>query len=648
MLAQETNAMLGSLDEAIGFARTADGESVQIFVVDWHELTVRFDQDGLWDERRLDDWLRATSNPATVLAPLLRVRYASEALVRAHELADFEAFNLHYRHALLALGYPDGAALRAFCRGDCRTLEAPAVFAATGTRSIALHRPRRTAAFAVTLHLIVERSAAEQELRRSEARYRGIVEDQTDFIVRYRADGVRTFVNNAYADFFGGKPEDFVGKSFLSLVTPEHREAVVEKIRRLVERESEVLADEHLSIRRDGVECWTHWIDRAIFDERGNFLELQAVGRDLTERKDAEQRLAQAQKMEALGTMAGGLAHDFNNTLSAILGLAELIVHRPEDRLRVMRCAEEILEATERASELTRSLLYLSRRPPRRLGQCDVREIIEAAGRLLRVTIPGRITLKLDTPELPRLQADGGQLTQALINLGLNARDAIIDRGTISIAAELVARGGGETIILRVTDDGAGIPEHVRSHLFEPFFTTKPEGQGTGLGLAMVYACAMAHGGRVECTSEIGRGSTFEIHLPLPPIATQSEPAPARVPGGGQTILLVDDDPLVRLHSRMILEHGGYTVVSASSKDEALECHRELSGEIAAVVTDLVMPNGNGRELEQALHAERPDLPIVLITGGLAEHGRGEFAAVLEKPVNADELLRSLASVLIR
>jgi PAS domain S-box-containing protein len=640
--------MLGSLDEAMGFARTADGESVQIFVVDWQELAVRFDRDGLWDERRLDEWLHATSNPATEFVPLLRVRYASEALVRAQKVADSGAFESQYHSALLALGYPDGPTLRALCRGDCEALDAPAVFAAAGTRSIALHRPRRTAAFAVTLLVAIERSAAEQELRRNEARYRGIVEDQTDFIVRYRPDGVRTFVNKAYAEFFGGKPEDFVGQSFLSLISPEHRDAVVEKISRLVTRKDEVLIDEHLSIRRDGVECWTHWVDRAIFDEQGNLVELQAVGRDLTERKEAEQRLAQAQKMEALGTMAGGLAHDFNNTLSAILGLAELIVHDPEDRLRVMRCAEEILEATERASELTRSLLYLSRRPPRRLGQCDVREIMDAAARLLRVTIPSRIALKLEIPELPRLHADGGQLTQALINLGLNARDAIVGRGTIEISASLIKRDGEQKIVLRVADDGVGVPEHVRPHLFEPFFTTKPEGQGTGLGLAMVYACAIAHGGRVEVSSELGRGSTFEIHLPLLQIATSPEANPIRASGRGQTILLVDDDPVVRLHSRMILEQGGYAVVTASSKDEALERHRERFGEIAAVVTDLVMPNGNGRELEQALHAQRPELPIVLITAGLAEHGRGEFAAVLEKPLNADELLRSLATLLTR
>lgn len=626
--------MLRSLHDAIEFARSADGESAAIYVVDWRELVARLDREGLWDPRRLDEWL-ASVDPAAELAPLLRVCYASEAMLRERGLAGVEALDFAHRRELLARGYPDAGTLRALVEG--RTLDSPSLFA--NTRPIDLCRPHRAAAFAV---ILVRADVGELELRRSEARYRAIVEDQTDFIVRYRADGVRTFVNDSYARFFGGTPEDFVGKSFFSLIAEEHLPAVMSKLERLVSREAEVLADEHLSIRHDGVQCWTHWIDRAIFDEHGNLVEFQAVGRDITERKDAENRLARAQKMEALGTMAGGLAHDFNNTLSCILGLAELIVHQGEDRRAVLQYAEGILEATERASELTRSLLRLSRQTPR-LESCDVREIVEAAGRLLRAAVPARIALKLDVQELPPLQADAGQLTQALINLGLNARDAIADSGTISIAAELTTRDERELVILRVTDDGDGIPEEVRAHLFEPFFTTKGDSQGTGLGLAMVYACARAHRGRVEFESEPGHGSSFELRLPLVRASAPTRSKVALRPGKGETILLVDDDPLARLHCRMILERGGYAVVTASGKDEALEL---FGDRVDAVVTDLVMPNGSGRELEQALHALRPELPVVLITGGLAEHGRGEFAAVLEKPVLGDELLRSLADAL--
>jgi PAS domain S-box-containing protein len=504
--------MLRSLDDAIEFARSADGESTAIFVVDWRELMGYLEVRGLWEAGRLDAWLHAVGDPSAVLAPLCRIRHASEAMLRDWQVGDLDAFDALYRQALSTLGYPDASTLRALARDEWRALSSPDVFAAIGGRPVLLHRPRRAAAFAVTLVLPHDPSAS--ELCRSDARYRGIVEDHTDFIVRYRVDGVRTFVNAPYAAFFGGKPEDFVGRSFLPLVAPDHREAVIEKIRRLVAGEADALPDEHLSIRHDGVECWTHWTDRAIRDERGEVIEFQAVGRDLTERKEAEQRLAHAQKMEALGTMAGGLAHDFNNTLASIIGLAELIVHQSEQPELVIEHANAILDATEHASELTRGLLRMSRRLPLRLAPCDVRETMQAAGRLLRAMLPSRIALRIEAPELPPLQADGGQLTQALINLGLNARDSIPEHGTIEFTALLDTRHGEETMVLRVTDDGTGIPEHIRPRLFEPFFTTKPDGQGTGLGLAMVYACASAHRGRVEFDSEVGRGSTFEIRLP--------------------------------------------------------------------------------------------------------------------------------------
>ncbi|HVI02182.1 MAG TPA: ATP-binding protein [Enhygromyxa sp.] len=508
--------MLGSLDEAIAFARAAEGESTALLVVDWRELIAHFDRERLWDPQRLDAWLRETADPSLVFAPLLRVRFASAALLRDRQAADLDTLDRLHQRALLTDRRLDAATLQAIARDECPTL---APFAIDGARAVALHRPRRAAPYAVTL-VLPSLDDTEQQLRRSEARYRGIVEDQTDFIVRYRADGVRTFVNDVYASFFGGEPKDFVGTSFLPNVAPEDRAGVLEKHQRLLAGEADALADEHRSIRHDGVECWTHWIDRAIRDERGDVVEFQAVGRDLTARKDAERRLAQAQKMEAIGTMAGGLAHDFNNTLSCIIGLAELIVQRPEQRGTVLQCAEAILEATQRATQLTLSLLRLSRRPPLRLAPCNLREVLDAAARLLRVMVPARIALHVAAPELPPLQADAGQLTQALINLGLNARDAIADGGSIELSAALDERDGQEMIVLRVTDDGAGIPDHVRPHLFEPFFTTKPDGHGTGLGLAMVYACAIAHGGRVEFDSELGRGSSFEIRLPASPRAT--------------------------------------------------------------------------------------------------------------------------------
>jgi len=644
-----------SLDDAIRFARAMEEAALAAFVADWRAIAALFDREGLWEEQRLEAWLNATANLAAVLAPLLTVCYATPAVYALWRVGDLDTLNVFYRRAIAALGIGASQTLRLFRSGEGQMdFETPVEFGGAYVRPVWLRRPARALPCAVTLLLPVgDGRAAEHDRERTEARYRAIVQDQIDFIVRYRPDGVRTFVNDAYAAFFGGRPEDFVGQSFLPLIAPEHRPEVEEKIRRLATREAAVLPDEHLAIRHDGVQRWTHWIDRAIFDQHGNLVEIQAVGRDTTDRKEAEQqrllleqRLAQAQKMEALGALAGGLAHDFNNTLTGILGYSDQIRREVADSDGVARYAEGIREAAERACELVHNLLHLSRRPPRRVAECDVREIVGSASRLLRATIPRRIELAVEIAEIPPVEADAGQLTQALINLGLNAQDAIPGRGTIAITATVEREGEQALVVLRVRDDGTGMPDEVRPRIFEPFFTTKPEGQGSGLGLAMVYACAQSHGGRVEVASRPGEGTAIELRLPLVPCPPQSTPPERESLGAGETILLVDDDPLVRLLSQMTLQRSGYEVLWASGAEEAIERFADRIDDIGAVVTDLVMAGGGGRELEQALHARRPELPIVLATGGLPDYEKGPFAAVLEKPFSADELLRSVRTAL--
>ena len=650
--------MIATLDDAVRFVDDADGESVAALVVDWRRIATLFDAEGLWDADRFATWVASLPDPAASLAELLEMRHATAAAFRLLGGSDLAGVAAAYRRAIGILGARALPFVDAFRSGRRMPAVPPTDLDGDYLIPLWLHQPTRRAPFAVTMLIpAAELQSTQRDLRRSEARYRAIVEDQTDFIVRYRSDGVRTFVNEAYAEFFGGRAEDLVGTSFFAAVAPEHRSGVEKKVRLLASGEAAVLAEEHLSIRHDGVKRWTHWVDRGIFDERGALIELQAVGRDITARREAErerlafeQRLAQAQKMEALGTLAGGLAHDFNNTLTGILGYSDLIRRSAAEDAPAAHYAESIREAAERASELTRNLLQLSRREPRRRGRCDVREVVESASRLLRAAFPPRIALWVEIAGVPAAVADGAQLSQALINLGLNARDAIPERGNVTVSVSLVRGDSGDEIALRVSDDGVGIPEEIRSRLFEPFFTTKPEGRGTGLGLPMVYACAAAHGGRVDVQSELGVGTTFELRLPF--VAALPETAPAgsaaAAPASGETILLVDDDPLVLLHSRMVLERSGYRVVTAAGGREAVERFVDRLDDVDAVVTDLVMPGGSGRELEHAFHARRPDLPILLVTGGIADHGPGDFAAVLEKPFSPEELVRDLRAVLDR
>lgn len=534
--------MIRTLADSIDLAQSFDGAKLPLFVVDWGEVGALFDREGLWAAERLAEWLAARPNPAVLVAPLLQVRYATPRLLQVWEAAGLDDATRAYRRMVASYGAWSGKLLEAFRASEDSVIEeVPSGRDVTYVRPLRLHAPTREVPLAVVVLVDVPAERAHEiEIRHSAARYQAILEDQTDFIVRYRPDGVRTYVNRAYAEYFGGTPEELVGASFLPFIAPDHRLAVEDKVRRLVEREMDVASDEHLSYRSDGVLCWTNWVDRAIFDSHGNLVELQAVGRDVTERKEAEQRrlelersLAHAHKMEAIGALAGGLAHDFNNTLTSIQGYASLIAADLTDASRVGEYARCLMEATARAAELTAKLLRLGRRAPRAVADFDVRSTVDTAVRLLRGALPDRIELRTEVPALPELRGDADELTQAIVNLGLNSRDAIAERGVIEIDARGVAEDVGDQVaedagdqvaedardhvVVRVRDDGCGIPEHLLSRVFEPFFTTKATGEGSGLGLAMVYSCAKAFGGRVEIASEPGRGTTVELHLPCRP-----------------------------------------------------------------------------------------------------------------------------------
>lgn len=639
---------LDCLAEVIAYARALEAADLPVYAADWSAVRDAVEREGLDDPDLLGEWL-ARPLAAKRLLETVTVPYASPALFREWRAADLEGVQRIYLEAVRRLS-PETAenAVRAFCtRTQIAPYRTPTPDRAIVVRPVWLHIPTRTVPYSLTLlGTVDDEEHARWEDQRGEARYRAIVQDQVDFIVRYRPDGVRTFVNDAYAEFFGGAPEDFVGTSFMNLIVPEHREPVREKIRRLVEREAEVLSEEHLSVRSDGEERWTHWIDRAIFDVEGNLVELQSVGRDVTEMHEAEQRereverrLAQARKLEAIGTLAAGLAHDFNNTLTGILAFADGIRRGAEDAALVDECVRGIEDATEQAAELTRSLLELGRRSPRKLEDCDLGRVVDSARRLLSGVLPREVAVRSHLEETPVLRADSGQLIQALVNLGLNARDAIEGPGTIEIRAGVAA----DEVVLSVVDDGRGMADEVRERIFEPFFTTKGPGEGSGLGLAMVYACATAHGGSVEVESAPGEGATFRVRFPLVRSGT-GRAAEGRATGGTETLLLVDDEPMVLLLARQILEEAGYRVCTAVSAGEA----RVAPDGIDLVVTDHLLGSETGLDVVREWRERRPDLPAVLMTGGLPGRVDPEFDAVVEKPFSAEELLGTVRATLDR
>jgi two-component system cell cycle sensor histidine kinase/response regulator CckA len=387
---------------------------------------------------------------------------------------------------------------------------------------------------------------------------------------------------------------------------------------------------------------------------------------DVTESRSLEMRLQEAQRMDALGQLAGGVAHDFNNLLTAISGYAELLLDEvpdPEQRLHV----EEIVKAARRAGSLTKQLLAFSRRQVRATVVLDVNALVEDMAAMLRRMIREDIDL---TTELAAdqlwVQADRGQLEQVLMNLVVNARDAIRGGGTIRIETAIVdleaiwsphrfAVKAGTYVMLAINDTGSGMSEETKTHLFEPFFTTKARGEGSGLGLATVYGIVAQNGGSIWVDSEPEHGATFKVYLPrydhpAPSLEVPIDAAAAK--GGTETILLVEDEATVRLLARIILQRAGYTVVDAASPADAELLWASIAP-VDLLLTDVVMPGRSGPDLFRRLSAGRPDLPVLFMSG-IADWdlfdraGVARPAAFLEKPFSAGALLAQVRQVLDR
>jgi PAS domain S-box-containing protein len=401
------------------------------------------------------------------------------------------------------------------------------------------------------------------------------------------------------------------------------------------------------------------------FIEDGHLVRVWGTQRDVTEQRHLEEQFRQSQKMEAVGQLAGGIAHDFNNLLTAILGNTQLLLRElpPGDSKR--GDVEEIRKASERAASLTRQLLAYSRRQMLQPEVLDLNVVVAEMDKMLRRLIGEHIALvAVLAPDLGRVRADPNQIEQVIVNLAVNARDAMPDGGKLTVETANVdldeafaqAHLGsvpGSYALLAVTDTGAGMDATVRAHLFEPFFTTKEVGKGTGLGLATVYGIVKQSGGYISVYSEPGHGSSFKIYLPR--IATPAE-APAGPQKGGpapgsETVLVVEDEPAVLTLSRRALEAQGYVVLAASDPLAALRVVERHGGTIHLLLTDVVMPGLSGRELADRLTAQRPGIRVLFMSGypgdAVVQHGTlPSGSAFLQKPFSPDGLARKVRDVL--
>ena len=471
-------------------------------------------------------------------------------------------------------------------------------------------------------------------------------------------------VNPACARMHGYEPEELVGRPISDLVAPGSRDLIAQNAE--IARQRDRVVFELRNIGRDGVEFPVLVDLTAIRDENGIVQCFAANVQDLTERTRAEQQVRQAQKMEALGRLAGGVAHDFNNILMAIMGFADYLVDSLEESDGRRVDAEEIRKAAERAAALTGQLLAFGRPQVARQQVTDLNRVVRDMELMLRSVLGERVRLVTRlTPELGGVAADRGQLEQVVMNLALNARDAMPGGGRLEVWTEEAdldkdeayrSTGlqvpSGRYVLLKVHDSGHGMTPEVRARIFEPFYSTRNSSQNSGLGLSVVYGIVTQSGGFLWVDSKVGQGTTFTICFPRAAGTLEASAAPRAsvAPGGTETILVVEDEETVRTLAGRVLSDAGYGVIRAADGSEAYGIVHD--GErVDLVLSDIVMPRMSGVELAERLAAIRPELPVVFMSGYTGTElmpGVQAAAAYLQKPFAADSLLQRIREVLDR
>ena len=497
--------------------------------------------------------------------------------------------------------------------------------------------------------------------------YRILVDAVIDYAI-YKLDpqGRVSSWNSGARRLKGYEASEIIGQHFSRFYTEEDRASGLPQ-RGLASAEREGrFENEGWRVRKDGTRFWASVVIDAIRDGNGALLGFAKVTRDMTERRNAQLALEEArealfhsQKMEALGRLTGGIAHDFNNLLTAILGSLELLRQRLSDAPadETTRLLDNAVQAGERGAWLTRRMLAFARHQDLELRPVDVAALVRSMTDLLQRSLGPAVAIQTRFPlGLPKVQADPNQLELALLNLAMNARDAMPDGGPVILSAreEKLVPGGaltaGRYVCLAVTDTGMGMDETTLARATEPFFTTKGPGKGTGLGLSMVHGMAEQSGGRLAIRSRKGAGTTAELWLR---VAGSELEVPGTVPASqpeaktrALTLLAVDDDALVLMSTELMLQGLGHKVLTAMSARQALEILRRGEA-VDLVITDEAMPNMRGSQLAEAVLAERPGLPIVLATG-YAEPRSGESQTLprLEKPFSQADLARIIDEVM--
>ncbi len=520
--------------------------------------------------------------------------------------------------------------------------------------------------------LFLERSELSKKLRSSGEHFRSIIEQTHLGVALCDLEWRCLTVNSAFARLLGYTPEELRDKILLDFVNADDREETRESFRALTEGGKERLTVEKRLVDKSGNTVWGLAFVSMIRDAEGGPACTLAMVEDVSEKKRGEEdrarleeQLLQAQKMESIGTLAGGLAHDFNNFLGVILGVASLARVRLQPNDPLLEAVEMIEHAAESAADLTRQLLGLARPEEYRPGPLSVPEVLKQVAILTTHTFDRRIRVETRAAsELPAVEADAAQLEHAILNLCINARDAMPNGGTLTLEASRTSLGEadprrpapsppGEYVVISVRDTGLGMEQSDMKHLFEPFSTSKSPGKGSGLVLAMVYRVVARHKGFVRAESEVLHGSHFSLYLPAVPLPAQPRAAPlaAKLERGSGTVLVVDDEPLVLAFVERALKKLGYEALTSDTGSQALEIFAFRAREIDGVILDMVMPEMSGLETLEKLREIDPQVKVLFSSGySMGKVGREAVqmgaADFLAKPYTVEKLSSALRKII--
>ena len=499
-------------------------------------------------------------------------------------------------------------------------------------------------------------------LRQSQREYADLFENAPDLYLSVNRQQTIVGCNTHGATMLESTPEQITGKPFATLCLPERQEAVQVLLERMFTQRRGLSNIEEKMGTSSGRSFHVHLNASLVFDESGDTVTARIVARDITERKQMEEALLHAQKIDSIGNLAGGIAHDFNNILAAILGSASIMRRHLSERSKLSKYVETIETSARRGSSLTRQLLTFARKTETIVSPVDINSLIQETLNLYQRSVSKEIVVRTNLAnELLTVNGDDGQIQQALLNLFLNARDAMPEGGTLTVTSQLITADAtttnrfssvrpGPFVEIRVTDTGRGMPREIHDRIFEPFFTTKDN--GTGLGLSVVYGVVQNHKGFIDLETEEGKGTTFSLYFPhtagIHPEVRKRRP---RLPHGKEHILVIDDEAPVCEVARDLLANLGYTVFVAHDGQEGVEFYRTRQASVDLVLLDINMPVMSGIEAFELLRGINPHLRIIIVSGygkGVIETPRfsSEVNGFVQKPFQLDTLALKVRKVL--